>query len=180
MNDLVNTNVQTMSSKEIAELTGKRHDHILRDIKNILCELDSPKMGNEQYQELKDNRGYTAEFLLDKELSIILVSGYSVQMRAKIVRRWLELEKENKMAQQPIVQKTSVENQRLEFELERDKQEFYLKLERDRKQMEIEMDLLRKQNEEKLKVYQCRSNTALMKLEEQKKKHITKNGSPRQ
>ena len=92
MNNLVNVNIQTMSSKEIAELTGKRHDHILRDIKNILSELDSPKMGNEHYQELKDNRGFTAEFLLDKELSTILVSGYSVQMRAKIVRRWLELE----------------------------------------------------------------------------------------
>ena len=92
MNSLVNANIQTMSSKEIAELTGKSHSHVLRDVREMLESLDHPKMVHEQFQEVKDNRGYTAEFLLDKELSIILVSGYSVQMRAKIVRRWLELE----------------------------------------------------------------------------------------
>ena len=92
MNSLVNANIKTMSSKEIAELTGKTHPHVLRDIRGMLDSLNEPKMDHEQYQEVKDNRGYTAEFLLDKELSIILVSGYSIQMRAKIVRRWIELE----------------------------------------------------------------------------------------
>jgi hypothetical protein len=83
-----------MSSREIAKLTEKRHDNIVRDIRNILNELkkDSSFLSHQQYQELKDTRGYTKEFLLDKELTTILVSGYSVIMRAKIVRRWQELE----------------------------------------------------------------------------------------
>ena len=174
MNDLVNTSTQTMSSKEIAELTGKRHDHVLRDIRNMVQELDSPKLGDEQYQEVKDNRGYTAEILLDKELSITLVSGYSVVMRNKIVRRWLELE--SKVNQQIPTEFTTdkyveLDYKRKELSYKRES----LQYERDKAKMEIDMDLLRKQNEEKLKVYQCRSNTALMKLEEQKKKHITKN-----
>ncbi|XEH08508.1 Rha family transcriptional regulator [Edwardsiella tarda] len=34
-----------MSTREIAELTGKRHDHVLRDARNLLAELQSPKVG---------------------------------------------------------------------------------------------------------------------------------------
>lgn len=90
MNALMNVGkVQTMSSREIAELTGKRHDNVLADIRKMLAEIQSP----EKLGDYKDSRGRTYQMLLlDKEETLILVSGYSIKMRAAIIRRWQELE----------------------------------------------------------------------------------------
>ena len=91
MNTLTTTN-PTMSSKEIAEITGKEHKHVLRDIRNMLGELEGPNLDPDEFQELIAGNGMTAEIRLNRRLSHILVSGYSIPHRAKIVDRWLELE----------------------------------------------------------------------------------------
>ena len=89
---LNNSGIQTMSSREIAELTGKEHKHIIRDIREMMSQINGPVLDHEEYQELKDNRGYTSEIFLGKELSLILVSGYSILLRRNIIKRWQELE----------------------------------------------------------------------------------------
>lgn len=85
-----------MSTKEIAELTGKRHDHVVRDTKEMINELlhynDAPVLGHDDYQVLTDSRGYTSEVLLNKELTETLITGYSVALRHKVIRRLHELE----------------------------------------------------------------------------------------
>lgn len=86
------TEVQRMGSREIAELTGKEHKHIIRDIREMMSQIDGPVLDHEEYQELKDNRGYTSEIFLGKELSLTLVSGYSILLRRNIIKRWQELE----------------------------------------------------------------------------------------
>ena len=82
-----------MSSREIAELTGKRHDHVTTDIAKMLAELcgseDIPKFRGIYRDSM--NRPRT-EFLLPKRETLILVSGYSVELRARIIDRWQELE----------------------------------------------------------------------------------------
>ena len=86
-----NSIVQTMSSKEIADMTGKRHDHVLADIRNMFeqLQIDSTEFSG-QY---KDSTGRTLPcFNLNKDLSICLVSGYNVQLRMAIIKRWNELE----------------------------------------------------------------------------------------
>lgn len=91
MNLILNNSVLTMSSREIAELTGKRHDHVLRDTENMLSELGqtSPQF----WGELPDSYGRPQKVaLLPKDLTITLVAGYNVVVRHAIVKRWQELE----------------------------------------------------------------------------------------
>lgn len=83
----------TMSSREVAELTGKELSHIHRDIRTMLDELGAvhdPEL--DHVREDKDARGYTACFHLTKSLSMTLVSGYSIKLRKAIIDRWQELE----------------------------------------------------------------------------------------
>lgn len=87
--------VKTMSSLEIAELTGKQHKHVLTDIRNMLNSLniDSAVFA----AKYKDSTGRSlVMFNLPKRETLILVSGYSVAMRARIIDRWQELEEANK------------------------------------------------------------------------------------
>lgn len=42
-------------------------------------------------------------FNLPKDLTLTLVSGYNVQMRHRIITRWLELEEVNKAPQVPAI-----------------------------------------------------------------------------
>jgi phage antirepressor YoqD-like protein len=85
----------TMSSKEIAELTGKEHFHVKRDIKVMLDDLGehASKFGGMS----TDAYGRPQEvFNLPKDLTITLVSGYNTVMRRSIVKRWQQLEDEKK------------------------------------------------------------------------------------
>lgn len=102
MNGLIPSlnNGQTMSSTEIAQLTGKRKADVHQDIKiQIFGNLYGVKDGgNFHHQEIQgltivyDDRKYWKEILLDRYHSDILVSGYDVKYRAAIVKRWYELE----------------------------------------------------------------------------------------
>lgn len=82
---------QTMSSREIAELTGKEHAHVMRDIRNMLEVLkkDASSFGG----IYKDAYGREKPcFNLDRELTMTLVSGYDIPLRHRVVTRLAELE----------------------------------------------------------------------------------------
>lgn len=88
----IGTGPLTMSTREIATLTGKRHDNVLRDTKRMLEDLEFDFAGFEGNSYVAENGKENPEFLLPKDLSICLVSGYDVKLRLAIIRRWDELE----------------------------------------------------------------------------------------
>ena len=82
---------ETMSSIEIAELTGKRHDHVMRDIRNLLAQgVAAPNFGEGEYRD-KNNQPRPC-FYLTKKGCLILASGYDAKLREKIIDRWESLE----------------------------------------------------------------------------------------
>lgn len=85
-----NVSRSTMSSREVAELTGKSHDNVLRDARGLLA---SGVLKSEEttYRHPQNGQLYP-EFILDQRDCLVLVSGYNAKIRAKIIDRWQELE----------------------------------------------------------------------------------------
>lgn len=92
MNELTATNAsQTMSSREIADLTEKRHDSVKRTI-GTLAEngvisypqiVDGPKSANGVVEK---------QYLVGKRDSYVVVAQISPEFTARLVDRWQELE----------------------------------------------------------------------------------------
>ena len=92
MKEIAEVKSEVMSTIEISELTGKDHDSIvMRDVRKILKLLDIDERKFAATYKDKYNRDKPM-YLLPKNPTLTLVSGYSVQMRFKIVSRWEELE----------------------------------------------------------------------------------------
>ena len=82
---------QVMSSREIAELTGKRHPDVKRDIQAMAKDLKEDVSSFARIYLDGMNRQQT-EYLLDREHTDCLLTGYSAGLRMKVIRRRHELE----------------------------------------------------------------------------------------
>ena len=97
MSNLINAIQQTMSSFEIAKLTDKRHDHVMRDIRELnegYEKLYLPKIGlKHRISDLGGGRQRKDPYFeLTRMQTFDLLTGYSVELRIKVNRRWEELE----------------------------------------------------------------------------------------
>lgn len=98
-NQLTEINFLSMTSREIADLCGKEINHVNRDIKVMLEQLNDvdPKLDT-MYKTVsyKQKVGFGERdnlmYYLNKELTLTLVSGYNVKIRQAIIKRWQELE----------------------------------------------------------------------------------------
>jgi len=83
----------TMTSREIAELTEKRHDNVKRTIESC---AERGAISLPQIEEVKIQRERREEtvgvYKLDKRSSLIVVAQLSPEFTARIVDRWQELE----------------------------------------------------------------------------------------
>ncbi|MQV96784.1 DNA-binding protein [Sinorhizobium medicae] len=80
-----------MSSREIAELTGKRHPDVKRDIEKMMLDLGEDVSRFARIYLDSMNREQT-EFRLERELTETLLLGYSAPLRRKVLARLRELE----------------------------------------------------------------------------------------
>lgn len=82
----------TMSSVEIAELTGKDHRNVTRDIEKMLNEVGEGVLKFEHtHRNVQNGQEYRC-FSLPKNLTLNLITGYRSDIRLKIIDRWMELE----------------------------------------------------------------------------------------
>lgn len=115
MNDLnvvVKNGVNLFSSRLIAEATGKEHSNVVRDIKNMLESLGlydfhPSNLKDDDFKgffiNFKDYQGRKVvdEILLDKQLTMCLVTGYDVKQRMRVIKRVDELEERIKQLAAP-------------------------------------------------------------------------------
>jgi len=86
---------KTMSSLEIAELTGKQHKHVLADIRTMLDSLGLREPDFRLTYVSPQGKELPC-YHLPKNLTFGLVAGYSAPLRMKIIDRWMELERKEK------------------------------------------------------------------------------------
>ena len=83
--------VVSMTSREIAELTGKRHDNVMRTIDTLVenCTISHPQIEG----GIKGANGVVERlYKLNKRDSIVVVARLSPEFTAAVVDRWQELE----------------------------------------------------------------------------------------
>ena len=91
--------VHGMTSLQIAEVTGKMHKHVIRDIKNLLNKgASETNFGLSSYQQQQPNGG-TKEvpmYELTPKGCLILASGYDVVLREKIIDKLEEYQQKER------------------------------------------------------------------------------------
>jgi phage antirepressor YoqD-like protein len=95
MQNLINTEVLTMTSRELASLTDKRHDSVKRTIEML---IGRGLIGDPQSVEYLDSLNRPAQqYLIGKRDSYVIVAQLSPEFTARLVDRWQELEQANQI-----------------------------------------------------------------------------------
>ncbi|EAW8702438.1 Rha family transcriptional regulator [Salmonella enterica] len=130
----------TMSSREIAKLTGKEHKNVIRDIWDMVEDLygitkDGSDLSHKKNQTVTlsdgidvtvDTRGYVSHFRLDKPHVECLLTGYSAVLRMTVIRHIYKLEEQiNRRSlpgnyKQALLALVQAETEKEQIALERD------------------------------------------------------------
>lgn len=95
MNELI-LKKDSMTSLEVAEITGKRHADVMRDIRNLIEQLDYEGKRTFALSSYVSEQGKELPmYLLNEDACLCLASGYDANLRMKIIKRWKELEVSN-------------------------------------------------------------------------------------
>lgn len=101
------TSTAGIDSREIAMLTGKQHAHICRDIKSMLDALNQTNNDQLSFEGVNQTNNDQSSFgsvylagngehrrcyILPKHECLVLITGYDVALRSRIIARWTEIE----------------------------------------------------------------------------------------
>lgn len=96
-----------MSSREVAELTGKEHKNVLRDIRNMESSWEKVTGLKFELSEYVDPTGRKLpEYQLNKDETLYVATKYNDETRAKLIMRWKQLEVENMELKSKLNSKT--------------------------------------------------------------------------
>lgn len=100
---------ERISSLELAELCGKQHGHVMRDIKTMepsYIEVfgGHSRFGLSSYTNTQNKKQPC--YLLTKSQSLFVVSSYNATIRAMVQKRWEELETQHQAQQNIYANKT--------------------------------------------------------------------------
>lgn len=92
----------TMTTVEIAAMTGKRHTHVLRDVDRAIERVQSAKvnepkcgsveLGATEATYLDGKKESRRMLILNKQMVFTIITGYDTALRYTVVGRWIELE----------------------------------------------------------------------------------------
>ena len=88
---------RTMSSVEIAEMTGKLHRHVLRSIRAMepaWMKVNGSNFGLVEYTDAKGEK--RPMYTLDYRECMYIATKFNDEARAKLILRWDELEREDR------------------------------------------------------------------------------------
>jgi len=104
MTQIININkVQTMTSLEIAELTGKQHNDVLKAIRKMEPAWTQVTQGKFSLSTYQDATGRTLPcYSLTKTECLYIATKFNDEARAKLVLRWEVLERQEQERRQQL------------------------------------------------------------------------------
>lgn len=119
--NLITATALTMSSRDIADLVGSRHDKVKQSIERLVERrvIVQPPMGDEQTADSLGRPRTESVYHVNKRDSFVVVAQLSPEFTAALVDRWQELEA--KLAGRPIVPQSLPEALRLAADLAEEK-----------------------------------------------------------
>lgn len=111
---------ERMTSLQIAEITGKRHADVMRAIRNMEPAWEKVSERKFALAEYQDEQGKPRPcYSLNKEECLYIATKFNDEARAKLIKRWKELEEQSK----PSVPKNYLEALKSLVKSEEEKQQ---------------------------------------------------------
>ena len=138
MNELTNIadNDERMTSLQIAEATGKAHKDVMRSIRNMepaWVKVQGRSFALLQKEVEVNNGGHKMQpyYSLTKEECLYIATKFNDEARAKLVRRWKELEE----ARRPAVPQNYLEALKAMVRIEEQKQQLAIENQKQQEQI---------------------------------------------